>query len=150
MAMPNRHVAISALPAIALVHFFPAWWAWVLGIIWAFWSHTFVDNISNEYWQRNNLQNILAGSILGTLFIVVCVALSIKQGWLLACTMIIAALGQDIIDTLLEKNGIRPMFPSHFGADCYVEPWLKEESFTLTMILEAAAAIITTYLAIIM
>jgi hypothetical protein len=148
MAMPNRHSLFSALPAILFVSKFPYWWAYIIGFIYAFWSHTFVDNISNEHWERSLLENITAGIILGSLFIFSWVQSSIAWGWLPVLVMMIGALGQDIIDGTLEYIvRVPPIFPTHYGSSYYTEPWYSQERFWITMLMESVSSIAILVLA---
>jgi hypothetical protein len=102
MATPPRHITLTGLPAILLVHYIHTWWAWVVGCIFAFAGHTLVDWVCNEYWERKPWQSIVLGaSCLVPMIVVYYFAVPVF-GWPLLLVMTIMALGQDIIDGIIE------------------------------------------------
>jgi hypothetical protein len=148
MATPPRHITLTGLPAILLVHYIHTWWAWVVGCIFAFAGHTLVDWVCNEYWERKPWQSIVLGaSCLVPMIVVYYFAVPVF-GWPLLLVMTIMALGQDIIDGIIEvaskwqRKMYVALFPNHWASLHYIPPIGPEESFWITVSLEVSATIV--------
>lgn len=155
MAEPNRHYSISGFIGLLIAGLWHNWIGVVVGSVVAFVSHTPIDWLFSEFWDRTFKQTMILG-VLGFVFIT-CSFISswVFFSWWLALLMLVMALGQDIIDDVIMKNILHkpPIFPSHWGAPEYItvfgkrirwyrDGWFKTETFFQTVFWACASSVL--------
>lgn len=151
MPMPSRHFAVNGAPFMFLWKATGELWVGLVGMFLTFIGHTPVDLLFNEHWERDKLEDVIAGAeqiliaiacfwFLGPIF----------GGWIVLLFYVLASL-QDLIDLLsvaycaLRKLPIQEVFPNHPHYKQWAwwmpankwEPWFAQEAFWLTITLEA-------------